>query len=117
MKKERKNVNKDIKVKKRISLKSNLKRIFMLALFLLLSSFFVFADGWTNEPSHQTLYADTITSRTDGSSVRIADAQGLYVTGSVGIGTAGPSYRLEVAPAGTPYGNLFRVADTLTGSL
>ena len=79
-----------------IALKSNSNRIFMLALFLLLSSFFVFADGWTNEPSHQTLYADTITSKTDSSPVSIADAQGLYVTGKVGIGTTSPNEKLDV---------------------
>ena len=74
------------------ALKSSSKRIFMLALFLLLSSVFAFADGWTSsQPSHATLYADTITSKTDASSVSIADAQGLYVTGRVGIGTTTPS--------------------------
>src|SRR3989344_4998147 len=78
------------------ALKSNSRCIFMFVLFLLLSAI-VFADGWTSsEPSHQTLYADTITSRTDGSPVSIADSQGLYVTGNVGIGTTGPSEKLVV---------------------
>lgn len=45
---------------------------------------FVFADGWdATKPSHATLYADTITSKTDGSSVNIADSQGLFVTGDI----------------------------------
>jgi len=115
MKKEAKNLNKT-KPKRRISLKSvfnflkssmqdydiaaalksNSKCIFMFVLFLLLSSAFVFADGWTNEPSHQTLFTDTITSKTDASPISIADAQGLYVTGNVGIGVAGPEKALHV---------------------
>ena len=78
------------------ALKSNSRGIFMFVLFLLLSAI-VFADGWTSsEPSHQTLYADTITSRTDSSPVSIADSQGLYVTGNVGIGTTSPAGRLHI---------------------
>ena len=44
----------------------------------------VYADAWTSpQPSHSTLYADTITSKTDSSPVSIADSQGLFVTGDI----------------------------------
>ena len=68
-------------------------------------------DGWTSsQPSLQTLYADAITSKTDGASVCIADSQGLYVTGNVGIGTASPGYPLDVV------GNLIRIKNPSAGT-
>ena len=71
------------------------RKIFLLCIFfILLISLPVFADGWdASKPSHATLYADTLTSKTDASPVSIADSQGLFVTGDiialgkVGIGT------------------------------
>ncbi len=73
------------------------KKLILFLLFFILSVF-VYADGWTSsQPSHATLYADTITSKIDTSSVNIADAQGLFVSGDittlgkVGIGTTAPS--------------------------
>src|SRR3989344_5371888 len=76
----------------------NLKHIFII---------FVFADGWTaSQPSHSTLYTDTITSKTAGSPVSVADTQGLFVTGdittlgNVGIGTTGPGAPLHITKTG-----------------
>src|SRR3989338_552556 len=83
------------------ALSSSLKSILIFALFLLLLPA-AFADFWTNQPSHQTLYGDTITSKTAANPVTIADAEGLIVTtGNVGIGTASPNYNLQVS-GGTP---------------
>ncbi len=82
------------------------KLILIFAILVILNTP-VFADGWdATKPSHATLYADTITSKTDGSSVNIADAQGLFVTGDittlgkVGIGTTGPGVPLDVVKGG-----------------
>lgn len=79
-------------------------KLFLITLIALLIPIFIYADGWTSsQPSHSTLYTDTITSKTDGSSVNIADAQGLFVTGDittlgkVGIGTTNPSRALHIA--------------------
>src|SRR3989338_3428131 len=124
MKKQAKNLDRNASVKRRFSLKplfnllkesmirydiaaalkSNSKRIFMPALLLLLLSALVFADGWPASPpyppSHQTLYANTITSKTDGSAVSIADSHGLYVTGNVGLGAASPKAKLDLGNSG-----------------
>ncbi|MEK6942838.1 MAG: hypothetical protein AABX00_02140, partial [Nanoarchaeota archaeon] len=44
-------------------------RLFVIAFSLSILPV-VYADGWTSsQPSHNTLYSDTITSRTDASSV------------------------------------------------
>ncbi len=79
-------------------------KVLVFFISFLLTATHVFANGWTsNQPSHSTLYTDTITSKTDASSVNIADAQGLFVTGDittlgrVGIGTTNPSQKLSVA--------------------
>ena len=81
----------------------------IILVVVILTSITVYADGWTSsQPSHNTLYTDTITSKTDASSVSIADSQGLFVTGTittlgnVGIGTTGPQGKLDIA-AGTAY--------------
>lgn len=78
-------------------------KFFLLASITLLAPIFIYADSWTSSnPSHSTLYADTITSKTDASSVNIADSQGLFVTGdittlgNVGIGTTAPQAKLHV---------------------
>ena len=75
----------------------NIKKNFVFFISLLILPL-VFADSWTSsQPSHSTLYADTLTSKTDASPVSIADSQGLFVTGDittlgkVGIGTTGPA--------------------------
>ncbi len=86
-----------------------LKGIFIFVILLVLP-IFVKADGWdATKPSHLTLYADTITSKTDSSAVNIADSQGLFVTGdvttlgNVGIGTTGPGAKLHVQTSSTGY--------------
>ncbi len=88
--------------KRKKDFKKNFANILLVAFFLLASTL-VYADSWTSsQPSHATLYADTITSKTDGSSVNIADSQGLFVTGDittlgkVGIGTTGPGSKLDI---------------------
>ena len=50
-------------------------------LFILLyTPITVIADGWdASKPSHQTLYIDTLTSKTDASSVNVADS--FFVSG------------------------------------
>ena len=85
-----------------------IKSFTILVLLAIMLAFNVFADGWTSTlPSHSTLYTDTITSKTDASSVSIADSQGLFVTGpittlgNVGIGTAGPQGKLDIAAGAT----------------
>lgn len=78
------------------------KPILAFVILIILASL-VYADSWTSsQPSHSTLYTDTITSKTDGSSVNIADSQGLFVTGDittlgkVGVGTTVPATKLAV---------------------
>ncbi len=80
-------------------------RLFVIAFSLSILPV-VYADGWTSsQPSHNTLYSDTITSRTDASSVSIADSQGLFVTGDVttlgkmGVGTTTPATTLDITKA------------------
>ena len=70
-------------------------------LTLLFIAINVIADGWdAGKPSHQTLYVDTLTSKTDSSSVNVAD--NFFVTGdvttlgNVGIGTTSPSSKFDV---------------------
>ncbi len=82
---------------------NKIERLTLIVLVLIIIPYFVYADSWTSsQPSHATLYADTLTSKTDGSSVNIADTQGLFVTGDittlgkVGIGTTGPSQQLQI---------------------
>jgi len=77
------------------------KIILLISLLLLIVIPIVYADGWTSDkPSHSTLYVDTLTSKTDASSVNVADS--LFTTGDittlgkVGIGTTSPSSPLHV---------------------
>ncbi|MBI2659245.1 hypothetical protein HYX05_04075 [Candidatus Woesearchaeota archaeon] len=93
----------------------NIKHIFIIFALCLFLLTFVFADGWTaSQPSHATLYTDTITSKDPGSTVNIADTQGLFVTGDittigrVGIGTTNPGGHLHLS-ASEP---LFRIQAT-----
>ena len=79
------------------------KKILSLLIVFLTLIPLIHADGWvSSQPAHTTLYSDTITSKTDASSVNIADAQGLLVTGNiaglgnVGIGTVNPVRMLNV---------------------
>ena len=88
-------------------IENRIVKLFFILIVIFLIPIFVKADGWApNQPSHQTLYSDTITSKTDSSSVNIADSQGLFVTGdiktlgNVGIGTTTPQARLQVGPVG-----------------
>lgn len=82
------------------------KKIIMI--FLFLGMFIIFminnsqADGWdSSKSSHSVLYSDTITSKTDSSSVNIADE--LFVTGdfttfgNVGVGLTNPQAKLDVS--------------------
>ena len=85
-----------------------IKLLGISVLLLLALTLFVRADGWTaSQPSHSTLYSDTLTSKTDASPVSIADSQGLFVTGDittlgkVGIGTTNPQSLLQVGDAPT----------------
>ena len=73
-------------------------KFFTLFISLLLAAIPAYADLWTaSQPSHGTLFADTITSKTDINAVTVADSQGFIVTtGNVGIGTPGPSAKLDV---------------------
>src|SRR3989344_4049484 len=75
-----------------------LKNRFIAVVFaLLLAPYSVFADGWdSSKASHQTIYADTITSKTDANPVTVADSQGLYVTGNLGVGVPSPSTPLAI---------------------
>lgn len=62
-------------------------------------------DGWTSDkPSHQTLYANTLTSKTDASDVTVADNFGVtgdsYVLGGLGIGISAPAEELHVVSTG-----------------
>ncbi len=95
--------------------------IFFISLLLVVTT--VLADGWTSSnPSHSTLYSDTITSKTDGSSVNIADAQGLFVTGDVitlgkvGIGTTSPETQLHVNRQGSDGEEVIRVRGRYAGN-
>jgi hypothetical protein len=96
-------------------MKHNKTQYIILLVTLIIAAALVYADGWTSsQPSHATLYADTITSKTDGSSVNIADSQGLFVTGDVttlgrvGIGTASPGYTLDVNSGSAATTAIFR---------
>jgi len=84
-----------------------LKKITVLFVSLLLLSVFVFADGWVpSKSSHETIFTNLITSKTDGELVTVSDPNGLKVfsntylataAGSkVGIGTASPGALLHV---------------------
>ncbi len=95
------------------------KNFLLYPFCILLISLPVFADGWdASKPSHATLYADTLTSRTSASPVSIADSQGLFVTGdittlgNIGIGTASPGGKLDVVPN---VGELLRVSSDTAG--
>ena len=79
-----------------------IKKFFNLILGLLLITTFVLADGWTSDqPSHDTLFTDTITSKTDASDVNVAD--NFFVTGDittlgkVGIGVTSPVSNLHIS--------------------
>ena len=76
-------------------------KLMLIPLLILLSSMIIaFADGWdAGKPSHQTLYVDTLTSKTDSSSVNVAD--NFFVTGDIttlgriGIGATSPAANIE----------------------
>jgi len=91
-----------------------LKKITIMFVSLLLLSVFVFADGWVpSKSSHETIFTNLITSKTDGELVTVSDPNGLKVfsnaylattAGSkVGIGTASPlgDFHVNKLPVGT----------------
>lgn len=108
---------------KRTKMEDGKSRLVGLALMLLAAlAAAVQGDGWdASKASHQTLYANTLTSKTEGSDIIVADDFGvtgdmwglgnldlsgslnlsgnLYAAGSLGVGTTSPAVELTINDA------------------